>query len=101
MKPVKKKKKKKGTTKKYAKFCEEKEHSSLNENKTGICSRFGNQRKPLWVSSSKATIKEYMKASQMKKLGLFLKNYLFIYFCLCWVFLTFVWAFSSCSSRAQ
>ena len=94
------KKKKKSTTKKYAKFCEEKEHSSLNENKTGICSRFCNQRKPLWVSSSKAAVKEYMKGSQMKKLGLFLKNYLFIYFCLCWVFLAFVWAFSSCSSRA-
>ena len=63
------------TIKKYGKFCEEKEHSSLNVNKTGICSRFGNQRKSLWVSSSKAEIKEYMKASQMKKLGLFKKDY--------------------------
>ena len=62
----------------------------------GICSRFGNQRKPLWVTSSKAERKEYMKASQMKKLGLFFKNYLFIYFCLCRVLLAFVWAFSSC-----
>ena len=67
--------KKKNTIKKYGKFCEEKEHSSLNVNKTGICSRFGNQRKSVWISSSKAEIKEYMKASQMKKLGLFKKDY--------------------------
>lgn len=40
-------KKKKSTIKKYGKFCEEKEHSSLNENKMGICSRFGNQKATL------------------------------------------------------